>query len=678
MHYKKLEHNLTDAEILDLFLREMQIRGLCFEAKDLPLQLNGKTHYVKVEGRSKQNRNSRSGWYNGYLGDFPSAKFGWMHGDAPTFTWSLYHHLKSSNEKISYRKLTVDEIKESERKLKQQQKARELEEKKRLDFSHALTLIEYHRSKPLTKHPYNSKKGFELSDIQSDKVRIYNPKNFDYKEVKDILDIHFPSYSTRINIEYLLDYQRENILFRGFNIAIFGETLSQKLIMFQLIFPEKSKKTGKDKHFPLGLIKQNNFHLVCSSINATSVAVIICEGWATGVSISRFINYKIAVLVAWDAGNITNVAKLIRKAYPNIKIYIPSDNDHTKPDDKNTGILFGVAACQAINGYLIPPPFNPNIPNYLELSDWNDIDLNLAFSEAQALFLDVFKKAQPLDVVYTINTITDYTIKNIEFDIQENYLEFNANFFSFFKIIKNGLINCDLNHNETTVAIADEKNRLASSFRRMNCHGHGDQQLILIDKNISNIFMTITQQIITQQFNPILHSDELTKYIQQLESYQYLIDLNLIKILQSILYQWKDHDLVDAILLKSLKESECYDNTEQWSLSLIEKIDASNIEVGILIPLIMDQKEYLYWQHNTPEKRQIAAIEYVLSEYNALLPDFIAQKSACMDVHNNKLPYVYAALSKAVLTHSNTDIDYFKKLNRRLVEVANVQVDFDI
>ncbi len=65
--------------------------------------------------------------------------------------------------------------------------------------------------------------------------------------------------------------------------------------------------------------------------------MIICEGYATGLSIRMAINQTTPVFVALDSGNLQYVVPLLRKLYPATRILIAADDDWKTRDPKNGG-----------------------------------------------------------------------------------------------------------------------------------------------------------------------------------------------------------------------------------------------------------------------------------------------------------------------------------------------------
>jgi putative DNA primase/helicase len=110
-----------------------------------------------------------------------------------------------------------------------------------------------------------------------------------------------------------------------------------------------------------GKIKGNHFNLG-NILNASKV--IISEGYSTAASLFDVTN--LPQVIAFNANNLVETARLIRTKYPNIEIIIAADNDYM--GKQNTGLIKGKEAAQAVNGKLIFPNFLPNDLG----SDFND------------------------------------------------------------------------------------------------------------------------------------------------------------------------------------------------------------------------------------------------------------------------------------------------------------------
>jgi putative DNA primase/helicase len=89
--------------------------------------------------------------------------------------------------------------------------------------------------------------------------------------------------------------------------------------------------------------------------------VVICEGWATGKSLHEATGLPVAV--AFSAGNLDLVARIMREKYPTARITIAADND-VKPDGSNPGVAAATAAAQAVDGFLAIPPIAGDFNDY--------------------------------------------------------------------------------------------------------------------------------------------------------------------------------------------------------------------------------------------------------------------------------------------------------------------------
>jgi putative DNA primase/helicase len=77
--------------------------------------------------------------------------------------------------------------------------------------------------------------------------------------------------------------------------------------------------------------------------------ILICEGFATGASLCEW--YRQPVIVAFNAGNLEPVAKVIRELYPDSTLIICGDNDPS-----GVGQDSARKAALACSGrYLLPP-----------------------------------------------------------------------------------------------------------------------------------------------------------------------------------------------------------------------------------------------------------------------------------------------------------------------------------
>lgn len=107
------------------------------------------------------------------------------------------------------------------------------------------------------------------------------------------------------------------------------------------------------KRFLSGGLKKGGFY----SLGDTSKSILICEGFATGASLFEDSGYL--TVVAFDAGNLGEVAKGIKAIYPKSEVIICADNDESGIGEKKAR-----EAALSINcKYIIPPA----------LGDFNDM-----------------------------------------------------------------------------------------------------------------------------------------------------------------------------------------------------------------------------------------------------------------------------------------------------------------
>jgi putative DNA primase/helicase len=99
--------------------------------------------------------------------------------------------------------------------------------------------------------------------------------------------------------------------------------------------------------------------------------IAIVEGFATGASVAEATGYT--VIIAFNAGNLIHVARIIRENNLDAKIIICADNDHETTlkngIKNNTGILKGEIAAKEINAKMVYPDFTTEDH---KLSDFND------------------------------------------------------------------------------------------------------------------------------------------------------------------------------------------------------------------------------------------------------------------------------------------------------------------
>ena len=139
----------------------------------------------------------------------------------------------------------------------------------------------------------------------------------------------------------------------------------------QRIAPDGSKR------FPWGFAKKGCF----AWLDGAQETVLICEGYATACSLHAATGY--AVVAALDAGNLSEVAPVIRHVLPQARIVICADNDQwTQKQGKpwNPGMEYARRAASAVGGSIISPVFRDLSGNP---TDFNDLQVREGIDEVR-------------------------------------------------------------------------------------------------------------------------------------------------------------------------------------------------------------------------------------------------------------------------------------------------------
>ncbi len=211
---------------------------------------------------------------------------------------------------------SIDSMTEAERDAHRQRvqamrQQREADTAERQQHAATVAAQRWHAATPATKHPYLSAKGVQ-------------------------------SHGLRMEREALLIPMRDT---------------SGTLHSLQTIDPKGSKR-----FLPGGRVK-GCLHL----IGTPERDLIVCEGYATGASIHQATG--LAVAVAFNAGNLLEVAQSLRSKYPALRLIVAADDDwHT---EGNPGLTKARQAAQAVGGLLALPEFgNQREPH---MTDFNDL-----------------------------------------------------------------------------------------------------------------------------------------------------------------------------------------------------------------------------------------------------------------------------------------------------------------
>lgn len=103
----------------------------------------------------------------------------------------------------------------------------------------------------------------------------------------------------------------------------YDEPREQALKALQRIWPDGRKR------FTRGLVKPG----VCLRLGHVVVdePVLVCEGYATALTLRMATGRKLPVVVALDAGNLEPVLQVLRKLYPQAELLVCADDDWRTP-----------------------------------------------------------------------------------------------------------------------------------------------------------------------------------------------------------------------------------------------------------------------------------------------------------------------------------------------------------
>jgi putative DNA primase/helicase len=146
----------------------------------------------------------------------------------------------------------------------------------------------------------------------------------------------------------------------------------------QVIEPDGSKR-----FHPGGRVKGCYF-----GIGKPDGVLIVCEGFATGATIHEATGH--AVAVAFNAGNLENVAKSLHAKFPTLPLMLAADDDWRT--EGNPGITKATAAARAVGGWLAIPKFPEGRGD--KDTDFNDLHL-LGGADAVKACMDAGTKVDP-------------------------------------------------------------------------------------------------------------------------------------------------------------------------------------------------------------------------------------------------------------------------------------------
>lgn len=125
-----------------------------------------------------------------------------------------------------------------------------------------------------------------------------------------------------------------------------------------------------DKRFMRGARKRGLYHAIGPQVGDV---LCIAEGYATAASILEATGLPVAV--AFDCGNLLQVARTLRGKFPRARLIVCADNDIATAErtGRNPGIEAATVAAQAVGGVVVSPSDFPAMPEK-EMSDARNAD----------------------------------------------------------------------------------------------------------------------------------------------------------------------------------------------------------------------------------------------------------------------------------------------------------------
>lgn len=152
---------------------------------------------------------------------------------------------------------------------------------------------------------------------------------------------------------------------RPHGARLFGESLFLPIRVGREITSAQTITPAGNKRFaPGGQIKGGCFLL---NDETTRAELVICEGFATGATLHE--ETGAVVYVAFNAGNLLDVARHAREINPDAPAIIAADNDAWTPG--NPGMTKAHAAARAIGAKVLMPDFT-GMDTSDKPTDWND------------------------------------------------------------------------------------------------------------------------------------------------------------------------------------------------------------------------------------------------------------------------------------------------------------------
>lgn len=142
-------------------------------------------------------------------------------------------------------------------------------------------------------------------------------------------------------------------------------------LQFIRSYNRKAQKLPQKQFLPVGMDMKGHFHL----IGNPTTHLLIAEGYATAATLHEATGLPVAV--AFNANNLTPVAKSLKEAYPRCKLIVCADDDYLT--DGNPGVAAAQNAALSVGGEWVKPDFmvaGTDIRNGEKLTDFNDLHVH--------------------------------------------------------------------------------------------------------------------------------------------------------------------------------------------------------------------------------------------------------------------------------------------------------------
>lgn len=696
-------HDFTDSQINDFFQRAMEAQGLIFDGDEKYVSMDGQTHYVKVQNGTSKNKVKKSAWYKGYIDESPAGSFGWFHGSKESFSWSLWAHCKDNNLAVNQRHLSAEEQAEREKEQARIAKNKERALQEQILLSTLISKLEDARALPLQPHPYPAKKQLDIS-FAGQFAKTFNPQPYTVQEVRAFLKDNAPEHNKNYIIDKMMDIQEKYLKYRNNYVFVTGYNLDFEVVFFQLIAAKKNKD-GIDKWFPKTFIKHESFGLIGPQIDESTTSVIICEGWATALSIAKFVKFKIPVLIAWDSGNMQAVANKVRSRYRDIKIWSANDNDHTKPLKDNAGLHGGRKLCSAVGAYPIPPDFDPSEPLDVNNSDWNDMELCYGLEVATVRFINVCKLSTfvPAEFDPELALFKPEVRNNLnepeppEVELYLDPIEFTAIWLPTVSVTSYGIQYLKLSYEDKVAwfqSVFNEKSKL------MIEQGYNALQSQLtsheLDTQIDEIIAPFAMEIASSDGNLFMHHESVKNVIHQILSMQLekSLTVGLLSYIRDIFQSISNPKFANSVVESCLKETDFFKPRQSFFSEVIALVKSSNrileFNEHLAWSALINMDQTMYWEKSEEELTSLI-VEDFCNTYNGLEAEF-TDPLIDLDLYSQqeaKLKYLDRAYSDFALmidllkddvnpiASLEKQIIYILKLVHRINETENTTISAD-